>query len=108
MPIVIQDFDQSPLSRKYIDQLNASLSFQTVSLQEGARSERALETGRARAAIIIPKHFDRDIRRGRNVEVQALIDAADANTANLMRGYIKAITRAFIVGIHPETADRSI
>jgi ABC-2 type transport system permease protein len=101
LPIVIQDLDQSPLSRKYIDAYRASLTFRIVGLPVDMQPDEALETNRARAAIIIPEHFERDILRGQNTEVQWLIDATDANTANIMRGNAAAVTQAFLAQIRP-------
>ena len=42
--------------------------------------------------IVIPEHFQSQIERGGNADVQILIDATDANTANIMRGSAAAIT----------------
>jgi ABC-2 type transport system permease protein len=49
----------------------------------------------ARAALIIPEHFGRDIARGISSPVQMLIDASDSNTAKLIAGYSGEITRAW-------------
>jgi ABC-2 type transport system permease protein len=54
-----------------------------------------LTSGRARAALIIPEHFARDIRRGRPAEAQLLVDATDTNTALLTRGAATQVTGAF-------------
>jgi ABC-2 type transport system permease protein len=49
----------------------------------------------ARAALIIPEHFGRDMARGVASPLQFLVDASDANTAKLMAGYAAQISRAF-------------
>jgi ABC-2 type transport system permease protein len=49
----------------------------------------------AYAALIIPRHFGRDMLRARNSPVQILVDASDANTAKLVSGYATQITQAF-------------
>lgn len=91
--VVVQDYDRTPLSRQYIDALNASLTFHVVPSQLPA--EAALASEQARAVIVIPQNFERDFLRGRGVEVQWLMDAVDANTANTMRGQAVALTNAF-------------
>ncbi len=96
LPIVVQDLDQTPLSRRYIDAYRNSLTFRIVELAANERPERALDENRARGAIIIPRNFERDLRRGGNPEIQWLVDAADANTANVMRGSATAVTQAFV------------
>jgi ABC-2 type transport system permease protein len=104
LPVVVQDLDQSPLSRQYIDMFRASLTFRVVEFPVDEQPSAALDEGEARAAIVIPEHFERDIRRGQNAEVQVLIDAADANTANIMRGNASAVTQAFMQGLRPRAS----
>jgi ABC-2 type transport system permease protein len=95
IPIVIQDLDQTPLSRRYADAFRSSLTFRVVSLPAATSPEAALAVGRARAALVIPPHFARDVHRGRVAESQLLIDATDTNTALLTRGGAAQVTRAF-------------
>src|SRR5438876_914348 len=95
IPIVIQDFDQTPLSRRYADAFRTSLTYRVVTLPPATSPETMLARGRARAAVIIPEHFEREIRRHRPVEAQVLVDATDGNTAQLIRGSAGQITRAF-------------
>lgn len=54
-----------------------------------------MATEQARVVIVIPEHFERDFLRGQTAEVQWLMDAVDANTANTMRGQAAALTNAF-------------
>jgi ABC-2 type transport system permease protein len=95
IPIVVQDLDQTPLSRQYADAFRSSLTFRIVALPPAMSPEAALAGGRARAALIIPEHFAREIRRGRLAEAQLLVDATDTNTALLTRGSASQVTRAF-------------
>jgi ABC-2 type transport system permease protein len=97
--VVVQDLDQTPMSRKYIDQANASLTFHVVPLPLEMNPEDALRSGLARAAVIIPEHFERDLVRGQNSEIQWLVDATDANTANIMRGNATAVTQSFMAQV---------
>jgi ABC-2 type transport system permease protein len=96
VPIIIQDFDQTPLSRLYVETLVASRTYRIVELGSGMKPEEALAKERARAIVIIPAQFERDLKRGREVELQWLIDATDANTANILRGNASALTQAFM------------
>ena len=95
IPMVIQDFDQTPLSRRYADAFRTSLTYRVVTLPPATSPEKMLARGTARAAIIIPEHFEREIRRHRPVVAQVLVDATDGNTAQLIRGSAGQITRAF-------------
>ncbi|HEY7545056.1 MAG TPA: ABC transporter permease, partial [Blastocatellia bacterium] len=95
MAVVVEDFDKTARSRQYIESIAASLTFRVVPLPEGMKLEDALASETARAAIIIPPNFERDLARGRSAEVQWLVDGADANTANIIRGNATALTEAF-------------
>src|SRR6478672_3883824 len=108
LKVVVQDLDQSPLSRKYVDTCRASLTFKVDALPVNMQPEKVLQAGIARAAIIIPEHFEQDIVRGRNAEVQWLVDATDANTANIMRGNAAALTQMFSAQLHPPTTTPAI
>ena len=95
LPVAIQDFDQTPASRRYVEIIRASLTFRIVPLPVTAAPESALDKEEARAAIVIPANFEADLKRGKSTEVQWLIDGTDANTANVMRNNAKMISQAF-------------
>lgn len=95
LPIVVQDLDDSPASRDFIDAFRASITFYVVSWPTDRQPEEALTSNAAHGALIIPEHFGRNISRGINSSVQLLVDASDANTAKLISGYAGQITRAY-------------
>lgn len=95
LPIVVQDFDDSPASHDFIDAFRNSLSFNVVSWPTSKTAEAALVSNKAHAVLIIPVHFGRDIARGSATPVQLLVDASDANTAKLTSGYASQITQAY-------------
>jgi ABC-2 type transport system permease protein len=96
IPLVVQDLDQTPLSRRYIDAYRSSLTFRIVALPIASSPETAIARGRARGALILPEHFEREIRRGRAAQAQLLVDGTDTNTALLVQGAAGQITRAFV------------
>ncbi len=95
LPVVVQDFDNSPASQRFIDAFRASITFHVVSWPLGGRAEEPLVSSAARAVLIIPQHFGRDVARGADTPVQLLVDASDANTAKLVAAYATQITRAY-------------
>jgi ABC-2 type transport system permease protein len=95
VPIVVQDFDDSPASRDLIDAFRGSLSFRVVSWPVDEDPERALATNVARAALIVPPHFGREMARGGAASVQLVIDGSDANTAKLVAGYAGGLVSAY-------------
>src|SRR5256712_1084501 len=108
IPVAVQDLDKTPVSRQYLEVIGASLSFKLNALPTDLSPDQVLARNEARAALIIPPQFERDLRRGQNVEVQWLIDGTDANTANVMRGKAAAITQAFTAQIQPATIQPAI
>ena len=95
LPIVVQDLDQSAASQDFIDAFRASVTFHVVSWPVDRRPEDALTSNQARAVLIIPGNFGREIARGTPSPVQLLVDASDSNTAQLVAGDASQITQAY-------------
>ena len=95
LPIVVQDFDGSSASSNFIDAFRSSITFHVVSWPVEKSAEEALASNAARAVLIIPPHFGRDLARGVNAPVQIIMDASDANTAKLVSGDASQIANAF-------------
>ncbi len=95
LPIIVQDLDDSAASHDLINAFRASITFHVVPWPPNKQPELAFSSNVARAALIIPEHFGRDMARGVASPVQFLVDASDANTAKLMAGYAAQISRAF-------------
>jgi ABC-2 type transport system permease protein len=95
LPLVVQDFDDSPASRDLIDTFRASKTFRIIPWAPDRKPEEAFADNSARAALIIPHDFDRDLSRGVDAGVQLLVDGSDANTAKLLSGYAGGVTRSF-------------
>jgi len=94
MPIVVQDLDDSPSSRELIDAFRSSLTLRVISWPTNKQPEEALSSSTARGTLIIPAHFERNLKRGVDSPVQLIVDAADANTARLTAGYTSQIIAA--------------
>lgn len=101
LPLIVQDFDGTAESRAYLDAFRQSVTFHVVSWPTDRDPEEALKSGIARAALIIPVHFERDLSRGQSAIAQLIVDATDANTAKLVNGYAGQITRAYSSGGMP-------
>ncbi len=93
----IQDLDRTPTSREYIATFERANKFNLVAQGPAVDVPRLLDQGSVSAGLIIPPEFSRDLQRSGHVaEVQILVDGTDANTANIVRGYAKATTNAFV------------
>ena len=95
LPIVVQDFDGSSTSNNFVDAFRASITFHVVAWPIDKSPEQALASNAARAVLIIPPHFGRDLARGANSPIQIMMDASDANTAKLVAGNASRVASAF-------------
>lgn len=95
IPLAIQDFDRSPLSRAYIERLFATNQLQPTAWS-GSDPASAIDRGIAKAAIVIPPDFTRDIKAGKSSTVQVLVDGTDANNARVIQNSIQATTNFFL------------
>jgi ABC-2 type transport system permease protein len=93
--LLTYDYDNTPLSRTYLETYGAALTFRLVPRKTGEPPERALSSGRARAALIIPPNFERDVRRGAEPTVQLMIDATDSNAATSLGNMAAALNTSF-------------
>lgn len=94
IPLLVQDLDRSVLSRQYSDRLFATNLFTPVTWS--GDPEVALDRSIARAIVIIPPDFSRNVNANKPAEIQAIVDGTDANNARVIRNSIKATTRSFL------------
>lgn len=97
IPLIVQDFDHSNLSRGYIDRLYATNQFIPKQWTGSNPVRDAIDRGIAKAAIVIPPTFSRDIQAGKSTTIQILIDATDVNNARVIKNSIQAVTSFFMV-----------
>lgn len=94
--LAVYDQDRSATSRLYLEGFPASSYFTVVAAVDSyAAAREELDRGRAHLALVIPRHFARDLEQGHNPQVQILADGSDANTATIALGYVEAITNRF-------------
>ena len=102
--LLVYDYDNTPLSRTYLETYGAAITFVITQHQPNESPERALASGRGRAALIIPPNFERDAHRGAEPIVQLMIDATDSNAATALGNMSQAINASFgrNTGIGPD------
>ncbi|MEW6570485.1 MAG: ABC transporter permease [Nitrospirota bacterium] len=93
---IVYDRDRSSLSRELISGFRESGYFTVVHYADsGADIDRYIDSGKARVAIWIPEDFSKNIKIGRNAELQVVVDGSDSNTATIALGYISAVSELF-------------
>ena len=79
LPTVVFDESRTSESRALVAALENTHSFRLSREPMTSRDEveRAIVGGTARAAVIIPPAYARDLKRGRGAQVQVVVDASD-------------------------------
>jgi ABC-2 type transport system permease protein len=96
VPLVVWDQSQTPASRDFISEFGGSRYFSIRGYGWNyPELERGIDTGRALAALVLPRDFADQIQSGRPASVQLIVDGSDSNTATLAVGYADAITHAY-------------
>ncbi|MBH8566864.1 ABC transporter permease [Nostoc sp. CENA67] len=118
IPLFVQDFDNSPLSRAYIERLFATNQFEPINNSilpfsqliqsskhlfpnsdikiENQNPQKVIDQGLAKVAVVIPPDFSRRIKSGLTSTVQILVDGTDVNNARIIKNSIQATTRFFL------------
>jgi ABC-2 type transport system permease protein len=95
IPLAVQDNDRSSTSRDVISAFVNSGYFELVrDLPRDADIDAALDRGDARAVLIVPGGFGRDVATGRPTAVQVLINGDNANTATTVMAYAVGLVSA--------------
>lgn len=93
---VVYDRDKSSLSRELIAEFRESGYFSVIKYAENAEDlNRYIDSGKAIVALWIPEDFSKNIRTGKNAELQMIVDGSDSNTATIALGYISAVSELY-------------
>lgn len=81
IPSVVYDQDGSAQSRDLVHRLEATGFYEVVgAVRNYDEISRAMRSGKARVALVIPSRFGQRIRAGLNVSVQLVVDGSDPQT----------------------------
>ena len=96
LPVYVLDRDGSQQSQDLLKHFQASQYFHIVrAVNDYTSITRALDDGSAKMAIVIPWNFSQRLSEGGPVQVQAIVDATDDNTANVLIGYTQAVVQGY-------------
>jgi ABC-2 type transport system permease protein len=92
LPVYIFDRDGSQESQSLLKRFQASEYFEVRgTVERYGELIAAIDADRCRLGLVIPPDFSRRVQAAGGVEVQAIVDATDDNTANLAVGYAQAV-----------------
>jgi drug efflux transport system permease protein len=91
IPLAVQDADQSQMSRRLIEAFGSSAYFIVDKVASPNATYIELLGNKARAALLIPGHFQRDLLFGRKTTTQILLDGSDNSTVGPILSYVSSI-----------------
>jgi ABC-2 type transport system permease protein len=90
--LAVDDRDRSAASRSLIAAFGNSGYFRIVAdASPPGAIDRLMDRGQVRAVLVIPPRLDADLRSGRRVPVQVLLNGDNATTATTVMGYALTI-----------------
>ena len=96
LPVYVLDQDGSQQSQDLLKHFQASEYFHVERVVNNYPAlTRAIDDGHAKMSIVIPWDFSQRLSDGRHVEIQALVDGSDDNTANVLIGYSEAVVQGY-------------
>jgi ABC-2 type transport system permease protein len=88
IPLAVEDNDRSSASREVISAFVNSGYFDLVAtIDSQAEIDDLLDKGMARAVLVIPARFARDVHTGQPTGLQLIVNGDNANTATTVVGY---------------------
>jgi ABC-2 type transport system permease protein len=105
--LLVADGDNSRISRELIERLSGSGYFRVRRAESALAAADALGAEKGKAALIIAPGFGRDMRAGKAVEAQVLLDGADNSNAGIVSSYLagaEGVVRARLAADAPPPA----
>jgi ABC-2 type transport system permease protein len=90
--LAVEDRDYTPESRRLVSAfVNSGYFDLAAAVTSDDEIVELMNHDRIRAALVIPRGFGRDLRRGVPVAVEVVINGENANTATTVLGYVSSI-----------------
>lgn len=90
--LAVYDQDLSRSSRMLLEKFSTTEYIDIACIVSSYRElDRAINTGEAVMALVIPRNFGEQLKSGESVSLQVIIDGSDSTSATVATGYIKAI-----------------
>ncbi len=93
---MILDYDRTPVSRNFIQQIDASAYFQIVAYAQNEREVSGfLDQGKITMAVVLPVGWTQKLLKNQDAPLQVLIDGSDPNYAGITAGYINGFVARY-------------
>jgi ABC-2 type transport system permease protein len=105
----VMDDSKTPESRELIAVLTESRSFRMAGYFSSVNQlGDAVSQGKIDAGVVIPYNYARDLQRGNPTTVQFLLNAMNANTATISRGYAEGVIESYTAGLRGQGIHASV
>jgi len=96
----VVDDSRTPESRELIALLTESRTFRLAGYYRSINQlGDAVSGSKVDVGVVIPYDYARDLQRGRPTTVQFLLNAMNANTATISRGYAQGVIESYTAGL---------
>jgi ABC-2 type transport system permease protein len=96
VPVVVWNQSQSQSSRDFLHRFQGSRYFSLLGqVSSYLELERAIDSGEALMALVIPSDFAGQLESGRAAAVQVVLDGSDSNTATIAAGYVESVAQEY-------------
>jgi ABC-2 type transport system permease protein len=107
VPTAIYDQEQSRVTAEFIRRFEGSEYFKVSRfLSSYQEIDHLLSTRQVQLVLVLPFDFSRPLKKKGTTKVQALVDGTDANTANIILGYVQAVVSVYNQDVVTERLDR--
>lgn len=101
--LAVCDLDNSPLSRELVRRFVAGRCFELAArVETQSQCMDMLNSGTARAAMVIPRSFGADLASRRDAEFQFLVDGTEINSAAAAMTYARALGVRYVLRLGRE------
>jgi len=98
IPTIICNYDNSNLSKELINSFINSGYFHIIGHCQNLREiDKYLNGNIARAALVIPKNFEKILKKNQDVNIAVIADGTDGITSNVITGYSNQIINNFSI-----------
>lgn len=95
--LIISDQDNSVTSREIVRLFKHTDRFDLIGYQaDPERINEEIKSWDSQMAIVIPRNFGRDLRRGLHPQINVIVDGIDGNTAGVALNYVRGMVEDFI------------
>ena len=107
IPLLVCDQDMSQSSREFVARFTSSGQFRIVGYVATTKDATGpMDKGRASITLVVPHGFESDVLAHRTVQVQAIADGSESNSAGIGLGYAALIVGQYSKNVLLQTLDR--